>query len=351
MLRGKVNSRKGESTQCFETNELHRAELILIRQAQCDSFPCELENLTDGKSITKNSRLVKLSPFVDEGEGLLTVGGRIQDGPIVYDTRHPIIIDGKSEIGRLIINEHHHQLGHGSTDYVLSSIRTRYWLVDGRSEIKKYANNCLYCKKRRANPKPPCMGNLPARHLTPFLPPFTHTIVDLFGPIHIKQRRSEQKRWCVLFCCTNVRAVHLEVAKTLETDAFLNCLTRFANRRGYPSTITSDRGTNFVGAEREMREGWARLAHHRVEQNLTKHGTHWTFHPPNAPHMNGAVERLVKSCKRALHAILLNRRMDSDVLHTVLVEVEGIINPRPITSASSDPLDLEALIPNHILIY
>jgi hypothetical protein len=67
--------------------------------------------------------------------------------------------------------------------------------------------------------------------------------------------------------------------------------------------------------------------------------------------MNGAVERLVKSCKQVLHAILLNRRVDSDVLHTALVEVEGILNSRPITSVSSDPLDLEALTPNHILIH
>ena len=71
----------------------------------------------------------------------------------------------------------------------------------------------------------------------------------------------------------------MEVDETLETDAFLNCLTRFANRRGYPKTIISDRGTNFVGAEREMRElGWERpLAHNRIEQNLTKHGTDWNF--------------------------------------------------------------------------
>ena len=67
--------------------------------------------------------------------------------------------------------------------------------------------------------------------------------------------------------------------------------------------------------------------------------------------MNGAVEIFVKSYKGALHAILLNRHVDSDVLHTALVEVEGIINSRLITEASLDPLDFEALTPNHILIY
>ena len=67
--------------------------------------------------------------------------------------------------------------------------------------------------------------------------------------------------------------------------------------------------------------------------------------------MSGAVEILVKFCERALHAILLNQHVDSDVLHTALVEVEGIINSRPITAVSSDPLDLEGLTPNHILIY
>ncbi|CAB4041245.1 uncharacterized protein LOC110233369 [Paramuricea clavata] len=254
LTREKVNARKIGSTQSLRDDNLHQAEMILLQQARIESFPHEVEALTNGKPIGKNSRLVKLSPFIDATDGLIRVGGRIQDAPVTYETRHPIVVDGKSEIGRLIINESHHRLSHGPTDYVLSSIRTRYWLVNGRSEIKKYVNNCLYCKKRSR-----C-------HLAWGICP-----EDALHRSYLP--------------------VHLEVAETLETDAFLDCLTRFANRRGYPKTITSDRGTNFVGAEREMREGWERLGHNRIEQNLTKHGTDWNFHPPNAPHMNGAVER------------------------------------------------------------
>ena len=67
--------------------------------------------------------------------------------------------------------------------------------------------------------------------------------------------------------------------------------------------------------------------------------------------MNGAVERLVKSCKRTLYAILQGRRVNADVLHTTLVEVEGILNSRPIAPVSAGPNDQEALTPNHILIH
>ena len=63
LMSGKVNSKKGESSQSYKTDELHRADLMLLRQAQRESFARELENLTDSKSITKNSHLVKLSPL------------------------------------------------------------------------------------------------------------------------------------------------------------------------------------------------------------------------------------------------------------------------------------------------
>ena len=61
---------------------------------------------------------------IEKSDGLLRVGGRIQEAPIPYDNRHPKIIDEKLETGRLIINDYHHQLSHGPTDYILSSIRT-----------------------------------------------------------------------------------------------------------------------------------------------------------------------------------------------------------------------------------
>ena len=98
------------------------------------------------------------------------------------------------------------------------------------------------------------MSALPERRVTPSCPPFFHTFVDLFGPIKVKERRSQVKRWGVIFTCATVRAVYLDVVKTLETDSFLSCFLRFGSRRGYPRTLTSDQETNFIGAARVIRE-------------------------------------------------------------------------------------------------
>ena len=89
IMSGKVNSKKGESSQSYRTNELHRAELILLRHTQRESFARELQNLTDSKLIAKNSPLVKLSPFIDESDGLLRVGGPTTRRPNCANTRRP----------------------------------------------------------------------------------------------------------------------------------------------------------------------------------------------------------------------------------------------------------------------
>ena len=153
----------------------------------------------------------------------------------------------------------------------------RFWLLEGKSAVKRYGYDCLYCKKQRAKPSPPRMAALPERRVTPFLPPFTHTVIDLFVPLYVKHQRSEVKKWGDLFCSANVRAVHLEIVELLETDAFLNGFSRFVNRRGYPKTFTTDRGTNFSGAARELKEGWVRLSHERISQKLSANSTEWIF--------------------------------------------------------------------------
>ena len=194
------------------------------------------------------------------------------------------------------------------------------------------------------------MGELPVARVTPEQPPFTNTGVDYFGPIMVKQGRSQVKRYGCLFTCLAIRAVHLEVAHSLNTDSFLNALRRFMNRRGVPKRIFSDNGTNFIGGERELREGIQSFNQQKIHGILLQKEVEWNFNPPLASHMGGVWESMVKSVKKIMKALLKEQVVRDEILLTIFSEVEGILNSRPITEIHQDSKDSEPLTPNHLLL-
>ena len=104
------------------------------------------------------------------------------------------------------------------------------------------------------------MADLPKDRVTHGAAPFSTVGVDFFGPFMVKRARSELKRYGCLFTCLTTRAIHIEVCHSLETNSFINALQRFISRRGEPTEIRSDNGTNLVGAQRELQRAGTRLA-------------------------------------------------------------------------------------------
>ncbi|XP_059098443.1 uncharacterized protein LOC131892635 [Tigriopus californicus] len=199
------------------------------------------------------------------------------------------------------------------------------------------------------------MADLPKKRLIPS-PPFYYTSVDYFGPFEIRVSRNKtEKRYGCLFACMVTRSVHLELAQSQSTPDFLNALRTFYNLRGKPRYLSSDNGTNFRGAEVELRQALsARDRDPLLQEEMLKENIMWQFQPPSAPHFGGIHEALVKSSKRALYKAMTQaqqrQRLREFELRTLLSEVTGFLNSRPLTYVGGDPEDLQALIPNHFLI-
>ena len=121
-------------------------------------------------------------------------------------------------------------------------------------------------------------------------------------------------------------------------------------RRGYPNTIISDNGTNFVGAANELKAFMNEWDKDKIESDLAQKKIVWKFNPPGAPHFGGIWERLVQSCKKVMIAILDKRSLSDEVLSTTMCLVEQTLNARPLTAVKDDPEDLTALTPNHFLL-
>ena len=196
------------------------------------------------------------------------------------------------------------------------------------------------------------MAPLPeVRTKTP-LRAFARCSVDYGGSYLTKQGRGQtrHKRYMCLFTCLLTHAVHLEMSYALDADSFLNSFSRMASRRGLPIEMVSDNVTNFVAADRELRELVGALGEDKVHRSLANRGVAWKFNPPLGPHFGGVHEIMVKAAKKALKAILGNADITDEMLATALTEAESLINSRPLTYQSASADDSSPLTPNHFLI-
>ena len=333
-------------------DELQKAEDAIIRYVQRQSFPDETKFLYERpggtqheRKLKRSSRLYGLDPTVEDT--LLRVGGRLKRSDRPFEAKHPVILPKRGHVTELLIRDAHETLGHQGREHVLAKLRARYWIISANSAVRSVLKRCVSCRRRQAKVVTQLMSDLPEDRITPGDPVFTNVGVDLFGPFVVKVGRRQEKRYGVIFTCLAVRAVHIEVANSLSTDGFINALRRFISRRGPVRTIRCDNGTNFVGAERELRREIE--TSRDVHEAMLRRGIEWKFNPPGASHFGGSWERLIRSVRKILGAILGQQRLDDEGLQTLLCEVECILNSRPLTHVSSDAGDLEPLTPNHFL--
>ena len=306
------------------------------------------------KEIPKNSSLLPFKPFMHDS--LIRVGGRIKHADLPFNIKHQIITHHKHRIASLILRDIHERYMHTGRHHILSLSREHYWISKGCSLGRKIASSCLTCKRRVAKPVAPLMADLPTERLSIKQQPFTYTGVDYFGPIYVKfskKTRSNQaiaKRYGVIFTCLTVRAVHIELASDLTTEVFLLTLRRFIARRGKPKEILSDNGSNFIGADRQLREALGKLGQRKIYNDLSSQNIIWKFNAPLSPWKGGAWESMVKLTKKAMKAVMKDRTYHEESLITLLCEIEAMLNSRPLLPCSNDPSDFDALTPNDFII-
>ena len=288
-------SKHKPATFIVSVEEREKAKATIFKLLQQEQYSEEMKSLRAEKEIPKSSKILQFSPFLDE-EGLIRDKGRIGKSQLDFDAKHPILLHWKHHAVELFLRNEHKNNQHEGTEHVRNIAQQKMWILVIRKALRSIRNKCVTCRKGRAQTIAPVMADLPEERLDASTA-ITNVGVDYFGPFIVKIGRRKEKRWCCLFTCLTVRAVHIEVVPKIDTDSCLNANMRFIARRGKPSTMISDNGTNFVGAERGFAEYVAAWNKERIEEHLIQQGIRWKFNPPAAPHYgSGWSEAARKNC-------------------------------------------------------
>ena len=344
--------------QTVTVSQYQTAETCLIRAIQLHHFEPEIATLLKmgvtnpnayAELRSKVSRLTSLNPYLDE-DLVLRVGGRLQNAETTpFDARYPRILPKDDCNVNALIRHEHFKVGHATVNHTFHAIRSKYFILGGRTTVSGVLRFCVACQKHDKAPRPQKEGDLPLERVT-LVKPFRASGIDVFGPFGVKHGgRATHKRWVLLVTCLATRAVFLLPLKDMTTPTLINALIKFHNLFPGLEVVYSDNGTNFKGAEKDIKAAVKAWNNEQIQESLMLKGIEWKWGPPHCPHFGGVWERLVRSAKRHLKFILEKDDLNVDTLETALIQVSAILNSRPLTHASSDVNDMQVLCPANFL--
>lgn len=339
--------KKITSSGPLTTGELELATTKLIKLDQAKTFHKEIY-LQQTEEVPKNGKIML------DKEGILRLNGRVISENLTTNEQFPILLSSKGSLATLLIREAHKISLHGGVQQVLQLVRENFWITKARALAKKLINRCPTCFRFQLKTKQQLMAKLPTSRTTPEIA-FTISGVDYLGPVGVSSKIGRRpivtKAYVAVFVCFVTRAIHLELVSNASTDAFILAFRRFIGRRGQVLELHSDNGTNFVGANNFLKEVYANQKEEWANGEFAStFKLKWKFSVPNAPHHNGLQEAAVKSTKKHLQKVIGNQNLTFEEYATLLVQVEAVVNSRPLTPLNDDPDDLNALTPAHFLI-
>ena len=251
-----------------------------------------------------------------------------------YNTKFPIFLPGNNPFSVLVVKDAHNQVYHQRVRLTLTQVRSIYWIPRGRKFVKRVISKCTLCKFIDGNPfsVPP-----PPDLRVNLSPPFTNVGTDHVGPLYVRdiyKPAKLYKAFIALFSCCTTRMIHLEIQPNLEASATLRAMKRTFSRVGKPKLIISDNHKTFK----------AKLVKNFASMQSIK----WKHIHELAPHWGGFYERMNTTIKGALRKTLRSSRLTYEELETIVVEIECIINSRPLCYLYDEEID-EPLTPSHLM--
>ncbi|XP_035218848.1 uncharacterized protein LOC118192066 [Stegodyphus dumicola] len=280
-----------------------------------------LSLLVQRESFSQTGDVINGLSVVRDEIGLIRVKTKILARDDEFGFKYPILLPSKHHhIVQSLVLEYHKKNSHAGVQMLMSMIREEYWIISARQTIRSIIKKCITCKRFTTQVT------------------FNHTYSFTF------RQRKRTKAWVVLFTCAVLQSNTFGDRDILKCRLLCTRVEKI-HRRGRPTVIYSDNGTNFIGVSCALNQiEWQKIA--ALE---TLNPINWKFIPPTAAWWGGWWERLIRIVKNLLVRVLGKSSVTYEELLTVLCDAEATVNNRPLTYISNDADELRPLTPSNFL--
>ena len=134
----------------LQADELDQARMMWIKEIQALSFASEY-NFLRKRSAKAGPLVSQLKLFIDEN-GVIRRGGRLQNSPLPYDCKFPVLLPKEGGITELVIRHAHSRVLHSGTMSTITHLRQNYWIPKIHVFVKSYLRKCTTCNKVMGRP-------------------------------------------------------------------------------------------------------------------------------------------------------------------------------------------------------
>ncbi|CAL4161569.1 unnamed protein product, partial [Meganyctiphanes norvegica] len=324
--------------------DFRKAKSFLIQQMQLECYKKELSILKSGKSVKKGQ--CRLFGLHLDKHGTIRCRGRFDNSPTLVYSNYPVLFGTSHKLTQLMLWNIHRSENCPGYSYAMHRVKRDMYFPKFKITLRKTLNKCAKCRihKARAYAYP---GNppLPACR-TEAKTPFEFCGLDYAGPIDIDSHDFRGQMYICVFTCLVTRACHLVMVPDTSAPAFFDALRDLATFYRMPKLLLSDNGTQFHAADRVLKK----LQRSKVIQDtLGAKEVQWLFNPARASHIGGVFERIIQLVRVEIRKMSSGTKLTFQEAKVQLLEVQRILNRRPLTRATASLDDMTCISPMDLI--
>ena len=324
-LKRSVQRRKDKVAAPNEMNLYARANNVLIRVEQHVCFP-DVVYFFKSRNVpaTKIPDLILQMNLYMDSNDIIRVKSKFTNN------NHPILLDAKSYLSRLIVMDLHARLCHAGLYHTLRELRKTFWLLRGFSTVRRFLRGCVTCKRVNERPVKLSQNSYRDFRSNPGRVPFSTVFLDYIGPINVKFEDKVKKVWLLLTTCMFTRAISLQICLSADTAEFLRCLQMHIYKYGMFYFCLSDLGSQITAGTKIITDF---LADDDTKNFLSSRGiekvTFEQYAKGNSS-LGSVVESCVKQTKHLIVKSIGRLILEYAEFQLLIAKVEHVINRRPV---------------------